>query len=170
MRQEINCLGSNISFLAHRMSRFAETLRVLVAKRELTQEQLATDSGVDRTIISRMLRGRVPTRSQLAALCAAISPESNERAELLAAHLRDEAADTLKRAGLDSRHLTLEVAKEWLVEERSNWLEALPISLQVELALISEEAMRTDEMRAMVADLAKVIECHAEEKRRLGGK
>jgi hypothetical protein len=106
----------------------------------------------------------------LAALCAAISPESNERAELLAAHLRDEAADTLKRAGLDSRHLTLEVAKEWLVEERSNWLEALPISLQVELALISEEAMRTDEMRAMVADLAKVIECHAEEKRRLGGK
>ena len=153
------------------MSHFSETLRALLAKHAKTAVELEAASGVDRTTISRLLRGvHAPSRPKLASLCVAISPEAKERAALLLAHLRDEAADTFRRAGLDHRDLILALPGEIsadLIAPAVPWFESLPARLQVELALIGEEALRTPELRDMVSGLAALVERYAAEARRL---
>ena len=164
-RIKIAILALFYSFVS--VSRFADTLRQLIAKNGLKQHEIEALSGVHRSLISRMLRDRVPTRAQLAGLCAAISPDATERASLLFAHLRDEADLALQRAGIDHRDIILALPSGDSAEQPPAWFDSLPDRLQVELALIAEEALRTPELRDMVSSLAALVERHAEEARRL---
>lgn len=153
------------------MSYFSETLRLLVTSRGITQQELSRSSGVEQSIVSRISKGRAPTRPQVAALCAAISPESQERAALLVAHLRDEADEALKVAGLDSRHVLLDTCGEVgvVAEDAAAWGDHLPVLLRTELELLAQEALRSPEMREVISSWAAQIEAAAEERRKLGG-
>lgn len=153
------------------MSHFSETLRLLVTNRGITQQELSRSSGVEQSIVSRISKGRAPTRSQVAALCAAISPKSMERAALLVAHLRDEADEAFKTAKLDSRHVLLDTCAEvgLAAEAQAAWGDALPVLLRTELDLLAQEALRSPEMRDVISAWAAQIDAAAQERRKLGG-
>lgn len=153
------------------MSYFSETLRLLVTSRGITQQELSRFSGVEQSIVSRIAKGRAPTRAQVAALCAAISPEAVERATLLVAHLRDEADEAFRTAGLDSRHVLLDTCAEvgLAAEDPAAWGDHLPVLLRTELELLAQEALRSPEMREVVTAWAAQIEAAAAERQRLGG-
>lgn len=170
--QAKSCFFSENVLILHVMGHFSEKLRQLMAHQEITQEELEARSGVDRSLISRMLRDRVPSRDQLAGLCAGISTDSDVRAELLISHLRDEARLVFERAGIDQRHVTIQAAgQDVLPQERaSDWRDDWPIQLTVELSLIGQEALRSPEMREVVTAWAAQVEAATDERRRLGEK
>lgn len=137
------------------MKHFPAALISLLELEKKTQEELSVGSGVDRTIISRMLRGRVPSREQLAGLVAAISTDQERRVELLLAHLRDEAAAVHARAGLDARHYIIASASQ----SGENQVTVVP-DLVADFSLLADEAARHDDLRAVLSDLSRTILRH----------
>jgi transcriptional regulator with XRE-family HTH domain len=148
------------------MSNFSDTLRRLIAREGVTQEDLAARSRVDRSLISRMLRGKTPSREQLAALCAAISPgNQSARIELALSHLRDEIHLCINTAGFDERHFKLELAGSEATTE-SHCFDGLPESIRDDLYIIAIESISMPEMRRIVESWATAIRRYDEDRQR----
>ena len=137
------------------MSFFSETLRALMALHQppLTGIDLAALSRISSSTISRVQNGQqVPSSEHVAGLCAVISPDRARRVELLIAHLRDVVAAAAV-AGIDERHVTVRAA--------SDFSEASLLS--ADLQLLAEECAKHDDIRALVADLARMVIRHRAE-------
>jgi transcriptional regulator with XRE-family HTH domain len=147
------------------MSHFSETLRQLIAREGITQEDLAARSNVDRSLISRMLRDKVPSREQLAALCAAISPNQSARVELALSHLRDEIQQCLNMGGFDERHFKLELVGSG-AEPAAHYFDNLPNSLKDDIHVIALESLSTPELRRVVESWAAAIRRYDEDRER----
>jgi transcriptional regulator with XRE-family HTH domain len=137
------------------MSFFSETLRALMSLHQppLTGIDLAALSRISSSTISRVQNGQqVPSSEHVAGLCAVISQARARRVELLIAHLRDVVA-AAALAGIDERHVTVRAASDF---SSSSLLSA-------DLQLLAEECAKHDDIRALVADLARMVIRHRAE-------
>ncbi len=148
------------------MSHFSETLRQLIAIEDIKQDDLAARSGVDRSLISRMLRGKVPSRDQLASLCATISTDQNKRVELALAHLRDEIQPCINHSGFDERHFKLELSDAVSPAPLPHWFETLPETIQNDLHILAVGCLDMQEMRTVVKSWVDVISRYEADKDR----
>jgi transcriptional regulator with XRE-family HTH domain len=132
------------AFLAP-MSLFGTTLQSLIHLESKTQHELAAASGVDASLISRMARGRAPSREQLGRLVAHISADPQRRLELLFAHLRDEA----EAAGIADHDYVLCGAGNFPTG-----------SLGSDLDLIAAECALHADVKAIITDMAQLLRRH----------
>ncbi|PAW75139.1 MAG: hypothetical protein B9S38_02315 [Verrucomicrobiia bacterium Tous-C4TDCM] len=150
-----------LAFAAHlcaalAVSLFQTTLRDLMALQTpaLSQQDLAGRSGISHSTISRILSGRDPMPDQVGTLCAVISSDRAQRAQLLVAWLRD-LVKVAEVAGLDERHVRVSAASEEA--------DLASGSLGADLALIAEECLVHDDVRETIEDLARMIVRHRAE-------
>jgi hypothetical protein len=136
------------------MSHFTDTLQALMALHQppLTGVVLSARTGISRASISRLLDDQEPSLDHVARFCASISSERARRVELLVAHLRDVVA-AAAMAGIDERHVTVRAASDF---SSSSLLSA-------DLQLLAEECAKHDDIRALVADLARMVIRHRAE-------
>ena len=136
------------------MSHFTDTLQALMALHQppLTGVVLSARTGISRASISRLLDDQEPSLDHVARFCASISSERTARVELLIAHLRDVVAAAAV-AGIDERHVTVRAASDF----------SAPSLLSADLQLLAEECAKHDDIRALVADLARMVIRHRAE-------
>lgn len=91
---------------------------------------------------------------QVGTLCAVISSDRAQRAQLLVAWLRD-LVKVAEVAGLDERHVRVSAASEEA--------DLASGSLGADLALIAEECLVHDDVRETIEDLARMIVRHRAE-------
>lgn len=138
------------------MSHFSESLKGLMGLHEpaLTGLALAAKAQISSSTLSRILSDQqVATAEHVGLLCAVISIERERRVELLLSYLRDVVA-AAAIAGLDERHVVLASADE---------SRAGAGSLGADLELLAEECAKHDDIRALVADLARMSMRHRAE-------
>ena len=138
------------------MSHFSETLKALMALSDspLTGQALASRAHISASTISRVLSDQqIATAEHVGQLCAVISEQRERRVELLLSYLRDVVAASA-RAGIDERHVVLASADE---------SQAGTASLGADLQLLAEECAKHDDIRALVADLARMVIRHRAE-------
>lgn len=141
------------------MSFFSACLNSLLTLERKTQGELAEACDVERTAISRMIKsGKVPTRVQLAKICGKISEDRARRAELLVAHLRDEAEAAHVQARLDARDYVLKVG-----DDMSDNRLVVPPHMVADIALLIDEAAKHEDFAELLADYASVIMRHRAE-------
>lgn len=119
----------------------------------LTGVTLALAAKLSQASVSRLLAGQEPSVAHVGCFCAVISEERERRVELLLAHLRDVVAGA-HTAGIDERHVVLASANE---------SQAGTASLGADLQLLAEECAQHDDIRALVADLARMVIRHRAE-------
>ena len=134
------------------VSQFSECLSVAVAASGLTGRELGQRTGIDHSVLSRLMSGALaPSRINLHRLVQKFQPGAPVGLELLFAHLRDEAA----AAGIAADRLVLA-----LPAEGPSWRDSLPIGLQADLDLVAAEALEQPDFAALVNDWAAVIRRH----------
>lgn len=131
------------------MSLFTDTFIALLAARRIKQVELAHRTGISESVISRILAGREPMPEQVSAICACISDNKSERAELFLAWLRD-CAVVGRRAGLNEAELVF----------RSSEPSATDGTIAAELGLLADEAEVDEDLRETLKDLARMVRSH----------
>ena len=143
------------------MSFFTETLRDILGRTGLSQVQLAEASGVNSSVLSRLLTGtREPMADQVAAVCVGLGADANVRAELALAFLRDQAAPILRRAGLDERRLNLRLQNAETSSppaEEPSWWESAPVGLVIKLEVFGRIALRSPETMAVLDGMTNLL-------------
>jgi transcriptional regulator with XRE-family HTH domain len=140
------------------VSEFSTLLSDAMTAAGLTQAEVEKRTGIDRTVLSRLMAGVIaPSSSNLTALLRKFQPGTMVGHELVIAHLRDEAA----AAGLDPATLSIRVSTQPDVRD------SLPASLVADLDLLAVEAAANPDYADLVNDWAAVIRGH---RRALEGK
>lgn len=145
----------SIYTLIHFMSHFSQTLLDFLKSSEppLTQAELSTRSGVDKTLISRFLTGKkTPSDEQVAKLCAGISNDREDRIRLLVSFLRDMSQPSFKLAGFDNRHVTISSAQDigQPVRHDQLWIDTAPTGLLTKLTILGKGALLSPSIEALL--------------------
>lgn len=134
------------------MSHFSSTLQTAISALGLTLREVASTTGIDHSILSRLVTGeRSPSRSNLSALFTGFSSDTMLGHDILFAHLRDEA----EAAGLPADKLLLRIASE-----APAWADILSPGLCSDLDLLAQEAATSPDFAALITDWATVIRSH----------
>lgn len=143
------------------MSHFSETLSELLKSSvpPMTQAELSERSKVDKTLISRFLSGvKYPDSEQVAALCVGIGGDRCDRARLLVAFLRDQAAPTFARAGFDSRHVSIGVVEDSPALAELSWVDTIPAGLACKLKLLGDASLASPAVEELINGVLVFLE------------
>jgi hypothetical protein len=136
------------------MSHFSQTLTDLMESAEppLRQADLEKLSGVHNSLISRFIKDRrVPDSEQVARLAAAISPDSQKRARLVVAYLRDLAGPSFALAGVDDRHVLIQSTADAVKAlGEPEWWETAPVGLVIKLEAVGRVALEKPAVMALL--------------------
>lgn len=140
------------------MSYFAAKLAGLLESKKMRASELSRISDINDALISRWINGqqKFVSNGDLAALCASISSDPRDRAELIRAHLLDEMAGP--GSELIEIHIKGQSAQELKDDRILYRAGALPLKLMRAFEILAREAITDADVRAVILGLANVVE------------
>lgn len=144
------------------MSHFSQTLNDFIRSPDgpRTQAELVRRTGIDKALLSRILLDKqAPDAEQVAIILAGCGGSSEDRAKLLVAHLRDEAAPSFQRAGLDERRVKIEAKGDDpdTLGEPVSWWETAPAGLVIQLEILGKEGLRSKPLENLIGALSEQV-------------
>jgi transcriptional regulator with XRE-family HTH domain len=133
------------------VSEFSKLFSDAVAASGLTQAEVEKTTGIERSVLSRLMSGAIePSHSNLAALLSKFQPDKKAGLQLVFAYLQDEAA----AAGLPVDQVKI------MLGDGQSLREKLTASQAADLDLLASEVIENSDFASLLSDWATVIRRH----------
>jgi transcriptional regulator with XRE-family HTH domain len=137
------------------MSNFGAKLSELLERKKLSQAEISRVTGLSEALISKWTNGqqKFVSNDDLAKLCAYISTNPKEQAELIRAHLYDE----MPAPGSELIDIRIKGLGSYFKDAAPSYRTALPLNLQRALDILGQEALTDSDVRAVILGLAGIV-------------